>query len=131
MHLFRHARRKRRAGRTIIAKASSEWRPRSRRYIADRKIVNVGLINPSTRLADDGSLKTEVLNKKALKIISRVQDKLTGRTIRFFFRLAIMLHCLLGRDFSPDEWNTVQEQVDQLIRQAQSNENLCQCYIGW
>ncbi|XP_065842793.1 serine/threonine-protein kinase mTOR-like [Oscarella lobularis] len=63
--------------------------------------------------ADDGSLKTEVLNKKALKIISRVQDKLTGR------------------DFSPDEWNTVQEQVDQLIRQAQSNENLCQCYIGW
>jgi hypothetical protein len=26
---------------------------------------------------------------------------------------------------------TVQKQVDLLIQQATSNENLCQCYIGW
>jgi hypothetical protein len=25
----------------------------------------------------------------------------------------------------------VQKQVDLLIQQATSNENLCQCYIGW
>ncbi|KAL7287805.1 hypothetical protein TKK_0018180 [Trichogramma kaykai] len=55
----------------------------------------------------------EALNKKALQIINRVRDKLTGR------------------DFSHEETLTVQRQVDLLIEQATNNENLCQCYIGW
>ncbi|KAJ8676220.1 hypothetical protein QAD02_012006 [Eretmocerus hayati] len=55
----------------------------------------------------------EALNKKALQIINRVRDKLTGR------------------DFSHEETLTVQRQVDLLIQQATNNENLCQCYIGW
>ncbi|XP_012282445.1 serine/threonine-protein kinase mTOR isoform X2 [Orussus abietinus] len=55
----------------------------------------------------------EALNKKALAIITRVRDKLTGR------------------DFSHEETLTVQRQVDLLIQQATNNENLCQCYIGW
>ncbi|KAK7869671.1 hypothetical protein R5R35_010033 [Gryllus longicercus] len=55
----------------------------------------------------------EALNKKALAIITRVREKLTGR------------------DFSHEEMLTVQKQVDLLIQQATSNENLCQCYIGW
>ncbi|KAL3272654.1 hypothetical protein HHI36_014119 [Cryptolaemus montrouzieri] len=60
-----------------------------------------------------GSVQPEALNKKAVFITSRVKDKLTGK------------------DFGPDEVLTVQKQVDLLIRQATSNENLCQCYIGW
>ncbi|XP_066992513.2 serine/threonine-protein kinase mTOR isoform X2 [Anabrus simplex] len=60
----------------------------------------------------DGS-QPEALNKKALAIITRVREKLTGR------------------DFSHEEVLTVQKQVDLLIQQATSNENLCQCYIGW
>ncbi|XP_058788970.1 serine/threonine-protein kinase mTOR isoform X2 [Phymastichus coffea] len=59
------------------------------------------------------SSQPEALNKKALQIINRVRDKLTGR------------------DFSHEETLTVQRQVDLLIRQATNNENLCQCYIGW
>lgn len=55
----------------------------------------------------------EALNKKALTIITRVRDKLTGR------------------DFSHEEMLVVQKQVDLLIHQATANENLCQCYIGW
>ncbi|OXU22583.1 hypothetical protein TSAR_001785 [Trichomalopsis sarcophagae] len=55
----------------------------------------------------------EALNKKALQIINRVRDKLTGR------------------DFSHEEMLSVQRQVDLLIQQATNNENLCQCYIGW
>ncbi|XP_046989267.1 serine/threonine-protein kinase mTOR isoform X1 [Schistocerca americana] len=55
----------------------------------------------------------EALNKKALAIITRVREKLTG--------------C----DFSHEKDLTVQKQVDLLIQQATSNENLCQCYIGW
>ncbi|PSN34470.1 Serine/threonine-protein kinase mTOR [Blattella germanica] len=60
----------------------------------------------------DGS-QPEALNKKALLIIKRVREKLTGR------------------DFLNEETLTVQKQVDLLIQQATSNENLCQCYIGW
>jgi len=63
----------------------------------------------------NGSLQQqpEALNKKALDIVQRVRDKLTGR------------------DFDPDECFAVAKQVDLLIRQATNNENLCQCYIGW
>ncbi len=38
---------------------------------------------------------------------------------------------LLGRDFNPDEVLTVPAQVDKLIIQATSLENLCQCFSGW
>ncbi|KAK8760973.1 hypothetical protein V5799_027758, partial [Amblyomma americanum] len=61
----------------------------------------------------DGEAQPEALNKKALAIINRVRDKLTGR------------------DFAPDETLDVPEQVELLIKQATSHENLCQCYIGW
>jgi hypothetical protein len=37
----------------------------------------------------------------------------------------------LGRDFNPDVVLKVQAQVDKLILQATSLENLCQCFSGW
>lgn len=54
------------------------------------------------------------LNKRALAIVNRVRDKLTGRDFPH-----------IGEKVS------VQNQVDLLIQQATSNENLCQCYVGW
>ncbi|GBP30107.1 hypothetical protein EVAR_94950_1 [Eumeta japonica] len=52
------------------------------------------------------------LNKRALAIVNRVRDKLTGR------------------DFpSVQETVSVKKQVHLLIQQATNNENLCQCYI--
>lgn len=36
-----------------------------------------------------------------------------------------------GRDFSHDDTLDVPTQVELLIKQATSHENLCQCYIGW
>ncbi|XP_052755019.1 serine/threonine-protein kinase mTOR [Galleria mellonella] len=54
------------------------------------------------------------LNKRALAIVNRVRDKLTGRDFPHI-----------------DEVVSVQKQVDLLIQQATSNENLCQCYVGW
>jgi FKBP12-rapamycin complex-associated protein len=38
---------------------------------------------------------------------------------------------LPGRDFNPNVVLTVQAQVDKLILQATSLENLCQCFSGW
>lgn len=64
-------------------------------------------------IGDSEGGQPEALNKKALAIINRVRDKLTGR------------------DFAPDETLDVPEQVELLIKQATSHENLCQCYIGW
>ncbi len=36
-----------------------------------------------------------------------------------------------GRDFNPNVVLSVQAQVDKLILQATSLENLCQCFSGW
>jgi FKBP12-rapamycin complex-associated protein len=38
---------------------------------------------------------------------------------------------LRGRDFSKEQSLDVPQQVQRLIDQATSHENLCQCYIGW
>ena len=75
----------------------------------------VGSGNAAAAAAAAGTLhqQPEALNKKALDIVQRVRDKLTGK------------------DFDPGECLAVAEQVDLLIRQATNNENLCQCYIGW
>jgi len=62
-----------------------------------------------------GAAHEEALNEKALKVIRRVEDKLSGT------------------DF-PDcagEPLDVEDQVQRLIVQATSSENLCQLFIGW
>ncbi|EIN09563.1 FAT-domain-containing protein [Punctularia strigosozonata HHB-11173 SS5] len=58
-------------------------------------------------------VKQEVRNERALFVYNRVQQKLTGR------------------DFDPEVALDVPAQVDKLILQATSLENLCQCFSGW
>ena len=58
-------------------------------------------------------MKPEALNARAVAVIQRVSNKLTGR------------------DFKANSILEVSEQVEKLIQQATSVENLCQCYIGW
>lgn len=55
----------------------------------------------------------EALNQKALQVVDRVSQKLTGR------------------DFRPTDSLSVREQVQKLILQATSVENLCQTFVGW
>lgn len=65
---------------------------------------------------DEGVTNEEAMNEKALKVIRRVQDKLAGT------------------DFAAEESGPpldVQDQVQRLIVQATSSENLCQLFIGW
>lgn len=62
----------------------------------------------------DSETQEEFLNEKALKVIRRVQDKLSGT------------------DFcDTDEPLDVPDQVQRLVVQATSTENLCQLFIGW
>jgi FKBP12-rapamycin complex-associated protein len=55
----------------------------------------------------------EVLNERAVAVIARINSKLTGK------------------DFGEHVTLDVQSQVQRLVEQATSHENLCQCYIGW
>ncbi|KIJ50878.1 hypothetical protein M422DRAFT_244825 [Sphaerobolus stellatus SS14] len=52
-------------------------------------------------------------NERALAVYSRVEDKLTGR------------------DFGSDQLLSVSIQVEKLILEATSNQNLCQLFHGW
>ena len=63
--------------------------------------------------AVDPDASKEVQNARALQVLSRVKEKLTGR------------------DFKPNEELDVSSQVDKLLAQATRVENLCQHYIGW
>ena len=56
----------------------------------------------------------EALNMRAVAIVNRVKDKLTGRDFPNY-----------------PETLDVPKQVDLLIAQATNHENLSQCYIGW
>jgi phosphatidylinositol kinase/protein kinase (PI-3 family) len=64
---------------------------------------------------EEGAAHEEALNEKALKVIRRVEDK------------------LIGTDFPDCEGEPldVADQVQRLIVQATSSENLCQLFIGW
>lgn len=55
----------------------------------------------------------EARNQRALEVVRRIQNKLTGR------------------DFNPQVALSVPEQVQRLIQDATSMENLCVAFIGW
>jgi FKBP12-rapamycin complex-associated protein len=55
----------------------------------------------------------EMQNARAVEVLDRVAQKLTGR------------------DFKPEEELDVINQVNKLINEATKLENLCQHYIGW
>ena len=67
---------------------------------------------------DAAAANEEALNERALKVIRRVQDKLTGTDFH-------------TPDEEAGEPSDVQDQVQRLIVQATSSENLCQLFIGW
>ena len=71
------------------------------------------LVNQQSILEEEEEFPQMEVNEKALVIKSRIKDKLTG--------------C----DFSCKSGLIVEDQVQLLINQATSHENLCQCYIGW
>jgi len=81
--------------------------------LVDQEGRHIGRDHMVSKKNDGESVEPEALNKLALDIVQRVRDKLTGK------------------DFNTEESLEVCEQVERLINQATSHENLCQCYIGW
>ena len=67
----------------------------------------------ATQKSESAGAPSLALNTKAITVTHRIRDKLTGR------------------DFGNTEPLDPSAQVQRLILQATSHENLCQCYIGW
>jgi hypothetical protein len=108
-----------------------------------------------TTSEDDRSFKLEKspqdkkggLNEKALSVVNRVKEKLTGKfrlfnkkkVLKFLFGVLMLSFCLTlsltpqpGTDFQKDQTLSVESQVSKLIVQATSLQNLCQGYYqGW
>lgn len=55
----------------------------------------------------------EAQNARALQVLARVKEKLTGR------------------DFKHSDELNISDQVDKLLAQATNVENICQHWIGW
>jgi FKBP12-rapamycin complex-associated protein len=66
-----------------------------------------------------GGDPSEALNDRAVQVMKRISDKLTGRD------------GARREDTGFMESDSVKRQVRRLIQQATSHENLCQSYIGW
>lgn len=81
----------------------------------NRTRTNSSTAPPAGSMANGNAANdmAEVQNARAVEVLNRVAQKLTGR------------------DFKPHEELTVNEQVNKLIIEATKLENLCQHYIGW
>ncbi|KAK3724196.1 phosphatidylinositol kinase-related protein kinase tor1 [Vermiconidia calcicola] len=84
----------------VSERPSSSFRPRNR------------LSNAPTNGYPD-PIEKEVQNARAVQVLSRVKEKLTGR------------------DFKKEQELSVNDQVEKLLSEATNLENLCQHYIGW
>ncbi|XP_009796203.2 serine/threonine-protein kinase TOR isoform X3 [Nicotiana sylvestris] len=80
----------------------------------------------------------EVLNERAVAVMARMSNKLTGRDFTATSTSASSLphaldHSTLisGETREADHGLSVKLQVQKLIQQASSHENLCQNYVGW
>lgn len=78
--------------------------------VRGRARTNSSLINGVAQLDGEAA---EIQNARALEVLDRVNQKLTGR------------------DFKSNEELEVVQQVNKLILEATKLENLCQHYIGW
>jgi phosphatidylinositol kinase/protein kinase (PI-3 family) len=98
------------AGSAHVAQDGSMARSRIARSLRQRELM--GLFE-----GQDSAAHEESVNEKALKVIRRVQDKLSGTDF-----------CDMDDTNEPLD---VTDQVQRLIVQATSIDNLCQLFIGW
>lgn len=78
-----------------------------------KELLKKGEITEDEAIKMEMNYKNEIRNARAMFVLQRINDKLTGNDFKRFKSL------------------DVPTQVDKLIQQATSVENLCQHYIGW
>ena len=83
------------------------------------------LVANESDLIQRENTQPDALNELAVQVLNRVESKLTG-----FFKF-LYSKLIPGHDFKPTVELNVPTQVDKLIEQAHSLENLCLLYVGW
>lgn len=78
---------------------------------ANGKVPNGTQVNGAT--TGTATAVGDVRNKRALEVVRRIQNKLNGR------------------DFNPNVSLNVPDQIQKLVQEATSLENLCVAFIGW
>ena len=81
----------------------------------------------------------EVLNERAVAVMARMKYKLTGRDFspasasagNLMNSSVLADRTALSADHDSETGLSVSVQVQKLIDQAMSHENLCQCYVGY
>ena len=84
---------------------TSSYRPRNRLSNAQANGTSGG--------GTDGVQEKEVQNARAMQVLGRIKEKLTGK------------------DFKNEHELEITAQVEKLLSEATNLENLCQHYIGW
>jgi len=99
----------------VEQRASGSYRPRNRSSLQSNNLGNANANANGNGTSNDNpeQAEKEVQNARALQVLARVKDKLTGR------------------DFKKSTELGVEEQVERLLSEATNLENLCQHYIGW
>lgn len=77
------------------------------------KSFNSGVANGGAPNNTAAAAVGDVRNKRALEVVRRIQNKLNGR------------------DFNPNVSLSVADQIQKLVQEATSLENLCVAFIGW
>ena len=98
---------------SIIGELESQQQQQPRPSGSSLRARRVSALDGAVTDPQGANEAKEVQNARAVQVLSRVKEKLTGR------------------DFRSDEELDVERQVAKLIAQATSVENLCQHYIGW
>jgi hypothetical protein len=81
--------------------------------------------------AQQGAPHQEVLNQRALTILRRVDDKLSGRDFEPTRVLDVNEQVQVRARAAPAPERLTRPRAQKLVDQAMSNTNLCQCYAGW
>lgn len=98
---------------TVTTDGRPDGRLSARLKQDDEVVEGHAKLRKARGLGEEAEDEDEISNERAVLVIERVSNKLKGR------------------DFKPNMELDTPTQVDKLIKQAKSVENLCQCYIGW
>ncbi|KAI9896683.1 hypothetical protein N3K66_008855 [Trichothecium roseum] len=98
---------------SLLAASEQGMNPGRTRARTNSSVAAANLDGNLTNGAGNPQQEAESQNERAVEVLDRVQQKLTGR------------------DFKNEEELDVMTQVNKLIIEATKLENLCQHYIGW
>ena len=86
----------------------------------DEALADAAVTGKGEAEAANLGVANEVLNERAVEVMQRLSDKLTGRDAT-----------AMGQQGGDSGDLRVQAQIRRLVKESTSNENLCQSYIGW